>query len=144
MRKLVLAVVVVALAVGASVGVVLGSGSTASIKASANFHAIQMHRVNAPGGAVRRAGTRRHTHRARVIYLESDPFTLAAGATDGGTGSCPRRSRAINGYYGEDGHSVFPVYNAVGNSLHKWTIAVHNMTAGPDASVFVGTVCLKP
>jgi hypothetical protein len=144
MRKLVLAALVVAVAVGASVGVVLGSGSTDSIKASADFPAIQMHRVSAPGGSVARADTRRHTHRAQVIYLESNPFTLAGGATDGGTGTCPRRSRAINGYYGENNETVFPIYNSVGNSLRKWTIGVHNQASQPDASVFVGTVCLKP
>src|SRR3954454_7304255 len=105
MRKLVLAAIVMVVAVGASVGVVLGSGSTAPIKASGDFPAIAMHRVSAPGGAVTRA-TRRHPHRARVIYLESDPFTLSGGDTSGGTGKCPRRSKAINGYYGENNQTV--------------------------------------
>ena len=108
MRKLVLAALVVAVAVGASVGVVLGNGSTAAIKASAaHTLTVQMHR---------------------------------------GTAKCPRRSKAINGYFGEDSDTVFPILNSVGVSLRKWTIAVRNgfnpMT--PDATAFIGTVCLKP
>ena len=147
MRKLVLAALVVAVAVGASVGVVLGNGSTAAIKASAaNTLKVQMHRVDAPSSKLAGLATARRAHRAKVIYLESSPFTLSGGETDGGTAKCPRRSKAINGYFGEDSDTVFPILNSVGVSLRKWTIAVRNgfnpMT--PDATAFIGTVCLKP
>jgi hypothetical protein len=146
MRKLVLAGLVVTVAVGASVGVVLGSGSTAAIKASAVSGTIRMHRVDAPSIKSAGIGTERRRHRAKVIYLESAPFTLSGGDSVGGTATCPRRSRAINGYFGEDNESVFPIYNALGNSLRKWTIAVRNGfdPTTPDANVFIGTVCVKP
>lgn len=147
MRKLVLATLVVAVAVGASVGVVLGSGSTASIKASAaDSLKVQMHRVNAPSSEMAGLATKRRTHRAKVIYFESNPFTLSGGETRGATATCPRRAKAVNGYFGEDSNTVFPILNSVGVSLRKWSIAVRNgfspMT--PDARAFIGTVCLKP
>jgi hypothetical protein len=146
MRKLVLAALVVAVAVGASVGVVLGSGSTAAIKASADSMNVRMHRVDAPSGKLGALATTRRIHRAKLIYLESNPFTLSGGQANGGTAKCPRRSKAINGYFGEDSNTVFPVYDALGGSLRKWTIAVRNgfSVSTPDAMAFIGTVCLKP
>jgi hypothetical protein len=147
MRKLVLAALVIAVAVGASVGVVLGSGSTASIKASAvGSLKVQMHRVSAPSSKLAGPATTRLRHRAKVIYFESNPFTLSGGESNGGTARCPRRSKAINGYFGEDSNTVFPILNSVGISLRKWTIAVRNgfSVSTPDATAFIGTVCLKP
>jgi hypothetical protein len=146
MRKLVLAGIVVGVAVASSVGVVLGSGggSTAAIKASADYPTLRMHRVSAPSGGVAGLAAKRPTHRAKVIYLESNPFTLGGGDTQGGTGKCPKRSTAINGYFGENKDTVFPILDSVGTSLRKWTIAVHNGDEAADANVFVGTVCLKP
>jgi hypothetical protein len=148
MRKLVLATIVVGVAVATSVGVVLGSGggSTAAIKASADYPTLRMHRVSAPSGGLAGVAAKRPTHRAKVIYLESSPFKLAGGDTDGGTGKCPKRSTAINGYFGEDGDTVVPIFNAVGTSLRKWSIGIKNIGTTPanDANVFVGTVCLKP
>jgi hypothetical protein len=146
MRKLVLAGLVLAVAVGASVEVVLGSGSTAAIKASAVSGTVRMHRVDTPSTKLAAIGTERRRHRTKVIYLESAPFTLSGAESDGGTAKCPRRSKAINGYFGEDSNTVFPIYNALGSSLRKWTIAVRNgfNPTTPDASVFIGTVCLKP
>jgi hypothetical protein len=142
MRKIVVAVFVVMAVLGTSAGIVLGTGSTASIKASANFQAVQMHRVSARSGAVAQVAAKRH--RAKVIYLESAPFTLVGGDTKGATATCPRRSKAINGYFGENKDTVFPILNSVGISLRKWSIAVHNEDAAPDASVFIGAICLKP
>ena len=143
MRKLVLAGLVVAVAVGTSVGIVFGSGSTAAIKASAVSGSIPMHRVDAPSSRVAGIGTERRRHRAKVIYLETAPFTLQPNATQAARGPCPRRARAINGYFGEDGETAFPILDSIGNSPRTWFIAVHNGGMDP-VTAFLGTVCLKP
>ena len=144
MRKLVLGGLVAAVVVGTSVGVVLGSGSTAAIKASAVSGSIRMHRVDAPSSRVAGIGTERRRHRAKVIYLETAPFTLQPNATQAARGPCPRRARAINGYFGEDGETAVPVFDSVGNSPRIWLIAVHNTDTAAPVSAFLGTVCLKP
>jgi hypothetical protein len=144
MRKLVIALLVICLAVGASVGVVLGSGSTSStaIKASAlNTSSVPMHRVATPSAGASTAVTK-STRRQKLIYLESNVFTLRHGDNDGATGTCPRHSKGINGYFGTDTPGVVPTYDAVGNSPRKWSIVVINMT-DINARIFVGTVCLK-
>jgi hypothetical protein len=143
MRKLVLGVLVVAVAVGASVGVVLGSGSTSAIKASAGSGALQMHRVDAPSTKLAGITAQRRRHRAKVIYLETAPFTLQGDETQAARGPCPRRARAISGYFGEDGETAFPVFDSVGNSPRTWLIAIHNGETAP-VNAFLGTVCLKP
>ncbi len=144
MRKLVIALLVVCVAVGASVGVVFGTGSTSStaIKASAlDTASIPMHRVAAPSANASTAAAKR-SRRQKVIYLETNVFTLRHGANDGATGTCPRHSKGINGYFGSDTPGVVPTYDAVGGSPRKWSIVVINMTT-TNAHVFLGTVCLK-
>jgi hypothetical protein len=143
MRKLVIALLVICVAVGASVGVVLGSGSTSStaIKASAlNTASVPMHRVATPSASASTAAKR--ARKQKLIYLESNVFTLRHGDNDGATGTCPRHSKGINGYFGTDTPGVVPTYDAVGNSPRKWSIVVINMT-DTNARVFLGTVCLK-
>ena len=144
MRNLVLAAAVVGCAVGASIGVVFGSGgsSTAIKAASAADWTMRMHPVNTSGRPSKGDNAKRR-HRVKVKYLETDPFILPAGEENGATGRCPRKSKAINGYYGSNTNGVVPSYDAVGLSPRKWTIAVFNEGDG-SARVFVGIVCLKP
>lgn len=146
MRKLVVALVVICIAVGASVGVVFGTGSSSStaLRTSAfNDASKAMHRVSAPSGGAGVVAAKR-PHRAKLIYLETRVFTLRHGDTQGANGVCPRRSQAINGYFANDTPGVFPTFDSRGTSLRKWTIAVDNTTTDTNARVLLGTVCLKP
>jgi hypothetical protein len=101
-----------------------------------------MHRVAAPS-ANASAAAAKTTRKQKLIYLETNVFTLRHGDNDGATGRCPRHSKGINGYFGSDTPGVVPTYDAVGNSLRKWSIVVINMTTDTNAHVFLGTVCLK-
>ncbi len=144
MRKLVIALLVICVAVGASVGVVFGTGSTSStaIKASAlRTSSIPLHRVAAPSANASTTAAK-SSRKQKLIYLESKVFTLRHGDNDGATGTCPRHSKGINGYFGTDTPGVVPTYDALGNSPRKWSIVVINMT-DTNARIFLGTVCLK-
>jgi hypothetical protein len=145
-KKLLIGMVVICAAIGASVGVVLATGgsSKTAIKASAlNASSVPLHRVSAPSTGAP-AGFSKRIHRAKVIYLESKVFTLRHGDNQGATGVCPRHSKGINGYFGTDTPGVVPTYDAVGGSPRKWSIVVINMTEATNAKVFLGTVCVKP
>jgi hypothetical protein len=125
MRKVVLLGSVVAALVGASVAMGLGSGSSSAIKPSIN-PTIREHRVAAPSGKAATPAARHRLHRARLIYLETNEFTLQSGKTDASSGKCPRRSKAINGYFGSSGNEVAAIHDTVGNSLRVWQTFLHN------------------
>ena len=42
----------------------------------------------------------------KLVYLETDPRALAPGPTGFRVGNCPKRSKAINGYYYINGDAV--------------------------------------
>jgi hypothetical protein len=141
MRRIALLAAVGMTLIGASIAMGLGGASKAKIRSS-HHSALSEHRVAAPSGGTAMPTSKRRLHRARLIYLETNTFTLRSGKTDGATGKCPRRSKAINGYFGSNGDRVVPIEDTVENSTRVWGTFIHNF--GPDARVFVGTVCLKP
>jgi hypothetical protein len=146
LRKLFVVIVIVVVGIGTGAGIVLGSDSqdSASIKAAAlDKAAMPMHRVGAPSTGTQGKVAAKAHHRAKVIYLETHVFTLRDGDTQLSTGTCPRRSKAINGYFGNDTPGVVPAFDSVGNSLRKWVVGLTNLT-DTNARVFLGTVCLKP
>ena len=144
MRKLIGAGIVVAAGAAISVGVVFGSdSSTTLIRASqaTNVQPIALHQVSEAHAA--KAAKVRHGFR----YFESAPFTLGMNNDSAGfVGKCPRRWKAINGYFGSDNQRVVAIENFVGsptrpNNLRKWTIAVRNEAQFVTANAFVGVVC---
>ncbi len=145
MKKLALVAVLATLAVaGAAMAIGSGGGSSAPIKASASaeWQGMPTHRVAAPSTAGKAAAGK--VHRAKVAYFETDVFNLAAGDVDGTTGKCPKRFKAINGYFGDNTSAVVPIFNSSGNTTRKWTIGVLNVADSHAAKVFLGFVCLQP
>ena len=141
MRTIAVAIAVVTVFVVASIAMGLGSASTSKSRSS-HRSTISEHRVSAPSGQAATPTAKRRLDRAKLIYLESNDFRLKSGTTDGSIGRCPRHSKAINGYFGSSGDEVVAIENTVEGSLRRWGTFLHNF--GPDARVFVGTVCLKP
>ena len=74
------------------------------------------------------------------IYFETEPFTLPPNTLGGSTGKCPRRWKAINGYFASNTRRVVPIENYVGGSPRKWTIVTVNEGLS-NAQVYVGIVC---
>jgi hypothetical protein len=86
---------------------------------------------SAPGAAKRGGGIR---------YFETDLFAIPADGRDDSFLRCPRRSKAINGYYGTDG-GIVDDYLAVGaNSSRNWEFGLIDLT-GQDGQAFIGIVC---
>ena len=82
----------------------------------------------------------------KLVYLETDPRTLAPGPTGFRVGNCPKRSKAINGYYFINGtQSGFGLVNE-GDSpirgLKQWAFYLDGGEVGV-ANVTFGLICLQ-
>ena len=76
-----------------------------------------------------------------IRYFETDFFAIPADGRDDSFLRCPRRTKAINGYYGTDG-GIVADYFAVGvNSLRNWEFGLIDLT-GQDGEAFLGIVCV--
>jgi hypothetical protein len=131
-------------AAGAAVAIGAVGGSSGPIKAtaSANWQSEPLHRVATPStGGKTVAGK---VHKPKVAYFETNVSNLPGDAVDGVTGTCPRRYKAINGYFGDDNSNVVSIFNSSGNSARKWIIGVRNLDPSDPAKFFLGIVCLKP
>ena len=120
MRKLVLAARVVAVAVGASAGAVLGT--RIDRRDHRRRRRTRSKVPDAPGrGAEQQAGPARATTRRADSCQghrtsRAARHTWPAGRDQRGTAKCPRRSqRRINGYFGADSDTAFPILNSVGD-----------------------------
>ena len=93
------------------------------------------HEVAAPSGAgaslVRGAALR---------YFETNPFGVAANGRDDSYMLCPRRFKAINGYFSTNGGIVEDnSYN--GPALRRWNFGLIDLT-GVNGVAYTGIVCL--
>jgi hypothetical protein len=138
-----LAALLTAALAGAAVATGFGGGSSAPIKQAAeSSYTLPTHRVAAPSTAGKAPAKVR---RAKVRYFETKAFNLPRGETDGTTGQCPRRFKALNGYFGDNTGDVVAIFNSVGTTQRRWSIAVRNLDIeGKSARVFLGIICLKP
>ena len=100
-----------------------------------------------PGAAAKpKPGPGSQERKPTLVYLETDPRTLAPGPTGFRVGNCPKRAKAINGYYFVNGtQSGFGLTNQ-GDSpirgLKQWAFYLDGGTAGV-ANVTFGLICLK-
>jgi hypothetical protein len=145
MKKLALIAAAVAVAVaGAAVAIGAGGDSSAPIKtaASVDWGSVPTHRVAVPSTAGKAAAGK--VHKAKVAYFESNVLNLPGDGVDGAKGTCPRRYKAINGYFADDTNDVVSIFNSSGTSARKWIIGVRNLDPDTAAKYFLGFVCLKP
>jgi hypothetical protein len=145
-----------AVAAAAGTGVVLagesdpGPGQTPEPGEVRN---VRAERVAAPPtvastGVARAAAQRKApARRPALAYLETEPQAIAPGPTGFRVGNCPKRSKAINGYYYVAGTQVgFGVDNQ-GDSpvrgLRQWAFYLEGPQPAGATNVVFGLVCLK-
>ncbi len=91
-------------------------------------------------------GGRPRARKPRLLYLETDPQTLGPGPTGFRVGNCPRRSKAINGYYFIDGTQAGFGLDAQGDSpikgLKQWAFYLDGGEGGA-SNVTFGLICLQ-
>jgi len=149
MRKLILGALVAVAGLAVSIGVVFGSGSSNTLirdAASRSAGDVSFHPVSGDrSGKVSASALARRGFK----YRETAPFTLQPDGQDddsrGGTGRCPRRWKAISGYFGSNSEQVVPTDSFVEATSERitprlWTVIVHN-EGGTEANAFVGIVC---
>jgi hypothetical protein len=139
---------VVALVVGLVAAGVAIAGDGGRPSRSEPFTSLPGHSVVRPSKTVGAASTRTPPLR-KVIYRESSAFTVNADSERGVSLLCPRRSVAINGYFGDSAKGVVLDYSAISSkSLRKWQFVLLNITGSlPSGSsnvqAFIGVVCIK-
>jgi hypothetical protein len=77
----------------------------------------------------------------RLKYFETRNFTIPGGRRDDSFMLCPRKYKAINGYFGSNG-LIFADYSASGRNLRRWDFGLAE-TTGTSGRAFLGIVCLK-
>jgi hypothetical protein len=153
------------LVVGAAALVALGAATGAGVVAAGGpdpgpgqvaepeeLRKVRAHVVDAPptvsaaraAGAAARARPRRR--KPALVYLETTPQTVASGPTGFRVGSCPKRGKAINGYYYMAGTQTSFGLDAQGDSpvrgLRQWAFYLNGGLDGA-ANVTFGLICLK-
>jgi hypothetical protein len=150
--------VIAALAVIACVGgagvVVAGESEQGpgQTREAGELRTVEAHSVPAPRGAVETArvssAARAKPKKKReptLVYRETAPQTLAPGPVGFRVGFCPKRARAINGYYylagtatgfGLDNQGDSPV-----QGLREWAFYLDSSSGA--AGVTFGLICLK-
>jgi len=107
------------------------------------FTSLPGHSVVRPSKTVGAASTRTPPLR-KVIYRESSGFTVNADSERGVSLLCPRRSAAINGYFGDSARGVVLDYSAIAErSVRKWQFVLLNMDPSNNIQAFIGVVCIK-
>lgn len=123
-----------------------GPGQTA---APGELRKVEAKRVAAPRAGASALGAVSKPPKPRkpqLVYLETAPQTLAPGPTGFRVGNCPRRAKAINGYYFVNGLQTGFGLDAQGDSpfkgLRQWAFYLDGGAAGA-ANVTFGLICLK-
>lgn len=142
----------------ASIAVVAGAGSVLAGESDqgpgqtaepGELRKVTAERVSAPRAAravpTPIASRRAKERKPELVYLETQPQTLVPGPTGFRIGNCPKRSKAINGYYylagtqqgfGLDNQGDSPI-----KGLRQWAFYLDS-TAGATGVTF-GLICLK-
>jgi hypothetical protein len=133
------------LALGAGVVIAVSStiswgGSNAKLPTKAeSFELMRGHPVASPsvGSSAKAAKAKK----PRLKYFETNVFSVPADGRRDVFLRCPRKYKAINGYFGTDG-GIFPDYLASGQSVRRWDYGLAD-TTGLQGRAFIGIVCLK-
>lgn len=124
-------------------GQVPGSGEVRVVEAEI----VETPQVSAAGvgGAASRPAAAR-PKKPQLLYLETQPQTLAPGPVGFKVGSCPGKAKAINGYYFINGTETGFGLDAQGDSpirgLRQWAFYLDGGDAGV-SNVTFGLICLK-
>lgn len=114
-----------------------GGNSKLPAKAEA-FAPFAGHRVSGPTAAVDSA---RRAKGPRAIFIESNAREIEIDGRSDGFMRCPKRMKAINGYFGSEGGVVLD-YSARGTQARRWEFGLLNIS-GEERQFFVGTVCMR-
>jgi hypothetical protein len=102
--------------------------------------------ATAPRIAKLKAFTTRSSGLKKLRYVATTT-TAQPSAESGGSLSCPRKYRAISGFFGpqaQEGLGQLALTNSFPDGKHNrsWDIGVKNMSATPQ-EYFIGVVCVK-
>jgi hypothetical protein len=131
------------LALGAGLAIAASSamswgGSNAKLPAKAeSFEPMRGHAVSAPSTKV----AAKRVKKPRLRYFETSIFSVPASGRRDVFLRCPRKYKAINGYFGTDG-GIFPDYLASGQSVRRWDFGLMD-TTDQQGQAFIGIVCIK-
>ncbi len=131
------------LTLGAGVAIAVSStiswgGSNAKLPTKAeSFELIRGHPVSSPSVGSPGKGAKK----PRLRYFETTTFSVPGDGRRDVFLRCPRKFKAINGYFGTDG-GIFPDYLASGQSVRRWDFGLAD-TTGLQGRAFIGVVCLK-
>jgi hypothetical protein len=147
-------VAVIAMSAAAGAAVVLAGGGNdgpGQAREPAELSKVRAHIVGSPpvASAARAAGIAaravRRKRKPALVYLETEPQSIAAGPTGFRVGSCPKRAKAINGYYYMAGTQTSFGLDAQGDSpvrgLRQWAFYLDSV--GGASNVTFGLICLK-
>lgn len=103
---------------------------------SADFEARSAHRAAVPRGTSI-SGVRG----AHLQYFRTVPFPVPANGRDDSYLLCPRRFKAISGFFNTDG-GIVEDGSFSGPGLRRWNFGLTNLT-GVDGNAYLGIVCLS-
>jgi hypothetical protein len=103
-----------------------------------------VHEVGKPTGDANAATVARRGKKARIRYFESVPVAIpgAENAEEGGTLSCPKKTKVVSGYFATGAPGVALSVSALGATFRDWDIAAFNTTNTPNTVIF-GIVCAQ-
>jgi hypothetical protein len=144
-RNLAIAVAVALAGIGVFAAISIGDeNSTRPAAFDRSFERVAVHATDAPRASASASVQASAKGKPKVKYFESPPVTVPAGRGDFVTG-CPRKHKALSGYYLTNVASgaIVPDISAVSEeSLRDWTFGFVNAT-GADGQAIVGVVCGK-
>jgi hypothetical protein len=99
-------------------------------------------RVSAPSAPVTASSAARASKKGKpqILFFETDPVPVPAGATDGAELECPR-GKVVTGYFVNNNTATFLGLSAP-TSRTRWAIGATNTASTPAQSV-LGIVCAK-
>jgi hypothetical protein len=135
-------------ALGVFAAITLGGDSSGrgSFDPGRTFEKAPVQRAASPGaGASASAVARASRSGPKVSYFETTvPESVAAGEIHAVFTKCPRRNKALSGYFFNNGPGVFLDYSAVGaKSARRWDFEAANLNSAGSVNVFFGIVCGK-
>jgi hypothetical protein len=137
LKKLGILALGAALALVASSAITWGDSNSKTPVRAKTFEQRIGHPVSSPTTPV--AG--KTAKKPRLKYFETRNFTIPGSDRDDSFMLCPRKYKAINGYFGSNG-LIFADFSASGNPLRRWNFGLAETTGAPGRA-FLGIVCLK-
>ena len=141
-RNLAIAVAVALAGIGVFAAISVGDeDSTRPAAFDRSFERVAAHPTDAPSASASASVQASAKGKPKVKYFETAAVPVPAAGADYVTG-CPRKHKALSGFYVTSG-GIVPDTSAVSEqSLRDWTFGFVNAT-GADGTVIIGVVCGK-